>query len=157
MQDLEDRCSSEALNVEQANLVAAHDQVSQLHTQLQQAQTRASAMTKAEAQVSQLQAQLQLQRSASEDKATAVAALTAGVQQERDSWQQERLTLLGRAKVTSAWSCKNVHKHAYNFACPCIDTTVQSTMETLQHAILQTHICFLPSHLPTDAKIHVVQ
>lgn len=97
MQDLEDRCSGEALTVAQANLAAAHDQVSQLHTQLQQAQARASAMSNAEAQVSHLQAQLQLQRSANEDKAT------AGVQQERDSWQQERLTLLGRAKVTKAF------------------------------------------------------
>ena len=103
MQDSEDRCSGEALTVAQANLAAAHDQVSQLHTQLQQAQARASAMSNAEAQVSHLQAQLQLQRSANEDKATAVAALTAGVQQERDSWQQERLTLLGRAKVTKAF------------------------------------------------------
>ena len=97
MQDLEDRCSGEALTVAQANLAAAHDQVSQLHTQLQQARARASAMSNAEAQVSHLQAQLQLQRSANEDKAT------AGVQQERDSWQQERLTLLGRAKVTKAF------------------------------------------------------
>ena len=97
MQDLEDRCSGEALTVAQANLAAAHDQVSQLHTQLQQAQARASAMSNAEAQVSHLQAQLQLQRSANEDKAT------AGVQQERDSWQQERLTLLGRATVTKAF------------------------------------------------------
>ncbi|DBA78046.1 TPA: hypothetical protein ACH3X2_008022 [Trebouxia sp. C0005] len=102
VQDLEDRCSGEALTVAQANLAAAHDQVSQLHMQLQQAQARASAMSNAEAQVSQLQAQLQLQRSANEDKATAVAALTAGVQQERDSWQQERLTLLGRAKAADA-------------------------------------------------------
>ncbi|KAL0027704.1 hypothetical protein WJX79_010488 [Trebouxia sp. C0005] len=47
VQDLEDRCSGEALTVAQANLAAAHDQ-------------------------------------------------------ERDSWQQERLTLLGRAKAADA-------------------------------------------------------
>jgi len=123
VQDLEDRCSGEALTVAQANLAATHDQVSQLHTQLQQAQTRASAMSNAEAQVSQLQAQLQLQRSANEDNATAVAALTAGVQQERDSWQQERLTLLGRAKVTNTCLCipRNAHTimfvHAYVQMC----------------------------------------
>ena len=118
MQDLEDRCSGEALPVAQANLAAAHDQASQLHSQLQQAQARASAMSNAEAQVSQLQAHLQLQRSANEDKATAVAALTAGVQQERDSWQQERLTMLGRSKVNlygrekmCIQFCLHMHSH----------------------------------------------
>lgn len=85
----------------QANLAAAHDQVSQLHTQLQQAQAHASTMSGAEAQVSQLQSQLQLQRTANDEQATAVAALTAGVEGERSTWQAERLSLLGRAKVTN--------------------------------------------------------
>jgi len=156
VQDLEDKFSGEALAVAQANLAAAYDQVSQLHTQLQQAQARASAMSTAETQVSQLQAQLQLQRSANEDKATAVAALTAGVQQERDSWQQERLTLLGRAKVTNEWLCTPGNVHTI-LVCPCIHTSVQTTMQTLQHAVLQTHFHCLPSHLPSDAIIHVVQ
>ncbi|KAL0021823.1 hypothetical protein WJX77_004862 [Trebouxia sp. C0004] len=71
VQDLEEKCSGEALIVAQASTAAAHDQVSQLRTQLQQAQARASAMSNAEAQ-------------------------------ERDSWQQERLTLLGRAKAADA-------------------------------------------------------
>ncbi len=151
MQDLEDRCSGEALNVAQANLAAAHDQVSQLHTQLQQAQARASAMSNAEAQVSQLQAQLQLQRSANKDKATAVAALTAGVQQERDSWQQERLTLLGRAKVTNACLCmlRSVHTD-------CV-FSMQTPQSANHHAILQTHMDCVPSHLPSGVRIYVVQ
>lgn len=89
-------------------------------------------MSNAEAQVSQLQAQLQLQRSANEDKATAVAALTAGVQQERDSWQQERLTLLGRAKVTE---CMVGHT-ILGFS---LHQILQTTIGTLQHAVLQTH------------------
>ncbi len=157
MQDLEDRCSGEALTVAQANLAAAHDQVSQLHTQLQQAQARASAMSNAEAQVSQLQAQLQLQRSANKDKATAVAALTAGVQQERDSWQQERLTLLGRAKVTNACLCKlrSVHTDCVFL---CKHRNLQTTMPYCKHTwTVCLVICLVVSEsmLCNSNKLHL--
>ena len=102
VQELEEKHSSEALDVAQTNLVAAHDQISQLHTQLQQALANCASISHAEAQVSQLQAQLQQQQAASAAQATAVAALTEGFDQERGSWQTERQSLLGRAKVIDA-------------------------------------------------------
>ena len=67
-------------------------------------------MSGAEAQVAQLQSQLQLQRTANDEQAAAVAALTAGVEQERGTWQTERLSLAGRAKVTKGISsCRHMH------------------------------------------------
>lgn len=137
LQDLEDKHSGEALDIAQANLAAAHDQVSQLHTQLQQAQAHASAMSNAEAQVSQLQSQLQLQHTANDEQATAVAALTAGVEGERSTWQAERLGLLGRAKVTKEHFL--LHAHAF------------MTLNLLCHNTFTQHTTGLP------ASIHVTK
>ena len=99
MQELEEKHSNEALDIAHANLTAAHDHVSQLHSQLQQAQAKAAGVTHAEAQISQLQARLQQETFVSGKQATAVAELTNSLEEERTRWQQERQSLLGRAKV----------------------------------------------------------
>ena len=57
-------------------------------------------MTHTEVQVTQLREQLQRQQAATEEQATAVAALSAGFDQERASWKEERSILLSRAKVS---------------------------------------------------------
>lgn len=93
--------SGRALDTAEADLAAAEHQVTQLQSQLHQAQTRAVSMSHAEAQVSQLREQLQQQQAATEEQATAVAALSGGFDRERASWQEERSSLLSCAKVSN--------------------------------------------------------
>lgn len=100
-QDLEDKVSGQALHTAETNLAAAQHEVTQLQSQLHQAQTRATAMSHAEAQVPQLREQLQHQQAATEEQATAVAALSGGFDRERVSWQEERSSLLSRTKVSN--------------------------------------------------------
>ena len=88
-----DQCCAEA------NLAAAHHQIAQLQSQLRQEQTRAAQVTHLKAQATQLRTQLQQQLLAAEEQATAAAALSGGFDQERASWQEERSSLLTRAKV----------------------------------------------------------
>lgn len=93
--------SGQALDTAEANLAAAQHQITQLQSQLHQAQTRAACMSHAEAQVTQLREQLQQQQTATEEQATAVAELSGGFDRERVSWQEERSSLLSRAKVVN--------------------------------------------------------
>lgn len=104
VQDLEDKVSGQALETVEAALAAAQRQVTQLQSQLHQAQGKAATMTHAEAHVSQLHEQLQQQQAASEAQATAVADLSGGFDRERASWQEERSSLLSRAKVSKTCS-----------------------------------------------------
>ena len=103
--------SGEALNTAETNLAAAQHEVTQLQSQLHQAQTRAAAMSHAEAQLTQLHEQLQQQQAATEEHATAVAALSGGFDRERVSWQAERSSLLSHAKVSNTPLCHMICIH----------------------------------------------
>lgn len=97
---MEDKVSGQAQDTVEAALAAAQSQVTQLQSQLHQAQAKAAAMSHAEAHVTQLSQQLQQQQAASEAHATAVGELSGGFDRERASWLEERSSLLSRAKVS---------------------------------------------------------
>ena len=100
-QDLEDKVSGQSLHTAENNLAAAQHEVTQLQSQLHHAQARAAATSHTETQVAQLREQLQQQQAATEEQAAAVAALSNGFDRERISWQEERSSLLNRAKVSN--------------------------------------------------------
>lgn len=104
---MEDKVSGQALESAEAKLATAQHQTTQLQSQLRQEQTRAGNVTHLESQAMQLRRQLQQQVLANEEQATAVAAMSGGFDQERASWQEERNSLLSRAKVStdSMYAC----------------------------------------------------
>ncbi len=158
VQDLEDKVSGQALETVEAALAAAQSQVTQLQSQLHQAQAKAAGMSHAEAHVTQLGQQLQQQQAASEAQATAVAELSVGFDRERASWQEERSSLLSRAKVskTCSWFLLDMHKHdkpealLNNNSClapPGFTSQVRNFTMTRQAPIDAKH-CHLSTFLP---------
>lgn len=75
------------------------DQVKQLQQQLQQAQSAGAELSSTKTQLILLQSQLHQQRELCQHQSVAAEGLTAGLEQERNSWQAEHQSLSTRAQV----------------------------------------------------------
>ncbi|KAL3153195.1 hypothetical protein ABBQ38_011946 [Trebouxia sp. C0009 RCD-2024] len=138
-QDLEDKVSGQAADSAEANLAAAHNQIAQLQSQLHQEQTRAGHVTHLEAQATQLRRQLQQQLLATEEQATAAAALSVGFDQERASWQEERSSFLTGAKAADAES-SSLHKTVESLRQGGEKAMVESRQASQQWAVAQADL-----------------